>query len=126
MAKKITNTGNAAQFEQNPRGSQLNISPIAESTQGSQDQIPVLSPRVPLSHVSTPAEPTQGFQGNHNPSNVTQMATGIHVVGAALGKGLKAMKDFAHLVPAAPGLGSAIGVVCGCIEVYHVSSAATA
>lgn len=74
-----------------------------------------------LSHVSTPAEPTQGFQGNHSPSNVTQMATGIHVAGAALEKGLKAMKDFADLVPAAPGLGPAIGVVCGCIEVYHVS-----
>ncbi|KAE9396084.1 hypothetical protein BT96DRAFT_942002 [Gymnopus androsaceus JB14] len=117
--KKNRNTGSAAQFEQNPRGSQLNISPIAESTQGSQDQSPVLSPRVSLSHVSTPAEPTQGFQGNHGPSNATQMATGIHVAGATLEKGLKTMKDFADLVPAAPGLGPAIGVLCGCIEVYH-------
>ena len=46
----------------------------------------------------------------------------LHIAGAVVENGLKTLKGFAGFVPIAPGLGPALGIVCGCIEVYHVSN----
>lgn len=43
----------------------------------------------------------------------------LHIAGAIVEKGLKTLKSFVDLVPAAPGLSPALEVVCGCIEVYE-------
>lgn len=85
-----------------------------------------------MSVSSKPTQGTQGNQGNQHPG--TQPAVGtqstvmqskqtnaLHIAGAVLEKSLNTFKGFADLVPMAPGLGPALEIVCGCIEVYHVS-----
>lgn len=52
----------------------------------------------------------------------TQGTHALYITGAVLEKGLDTLKDFADLVPMAPGLGPALGIVCGCIKVYHVNN----
>lgn len=80
-------------------------------------------------HQNEPNQPnhvTQGVQGNQSPGTGTPLTGGtqssvMHVAGAVLEQGLKTLKGFADFIPMAPGLGPALEVVCGCIEVYHVS-----
>jgi hypothetical protein len=113
---------------QNSDGSISNLTTLPDPAQGTQEnQGPVISPEDSLSETSQQLAPNQGSQ---NPANSTQSGTEAaeepvnawHVAGAVFEKTLKAFKSFADLIPAAPGLGPALEVVCGCIEVYHVSN----
>lgn len=45
----------------------------------------------------------------------------LQITGTVLEKSLKTLRGYASLIPA-PGLGPALEIVCGCIEVYHVSN----
>lgn len=73
-------------------------------------------------------EPNQvKYSGNQSHGTGTQPVGGaqssaMHIAGSVLEKGLNTLKDFADLVPMAPGLGPALEVVCRCVEVYHVSN----
>lgn len=86
-----------------------------------------------MSVSSKPIQATQGNQGNQTPGTQpgggaqsavmqSKQTNALHIAGAVLEKGLNTFKGFADLVPMAPGLGPALEIVCGCIEVYHVSN----
>lgn len=92
------------------------------------------SPGDSLTNISKPPQGTQDIQGNQSPEIGTQLEGGghsvavqtkethaLHIAGSILEKGLNTLKGFADFIPMAPGLGPALEVVCGCIEVYHVS-----
>lgn len=89
-----------------------------------------------FSDISVSSEPIQGTQANQEnqtPGISIQSAVGVqssamppkethtlHIAGSILEQGLKTLKGFAGFVPV-PGLGPALDIVCGCIDVYHVS-----
>lgn len=86
-----------------------------------------------LQNVQGPQSPQEN-QVDQSPGTGTQLAdeaqSSVHrnvgnqvlqITGTVLEKGLKTLKGFADFIPA-PGLGPALEIVCGCIEVYHVSN----
>lgn len=125
-----------------------NISVSSEPIRGTQANQESQSPRPSIQSASVvpssaihpieahkPIKETQGSQAVQHLGTSTQLESvaqspemnqnkksqALHIAGSMFEKSLKTFKDFADLIPMAPGLGPALGVVCGCIEVYHVS-----
>ncbi|KAF9059909.1 hypothetical protein BDP27DRAFT_1370997 [Rhodocollybia butyracea] len=77
---------------------------------------------------SGPLEPIQATQRVPGAQNVENRITpsvqnspnALHIAGAVVEKGLEVLKEIADLVPVVPaGVGSALGVVSKCIQIYH-------
>ncbi|KAF9059923.1 hypothetical protein BDP27DRAFT_442214 [Rhodocollybia butyracea] len=77
---------------------------------------------------SGPSEPIQATQGVPGAQNIENSITpntpnnpnALRVAGAAVEKGLVVLKEIADLIPVVPaGVGSALGIVSKCIQIYH-------
>ncbi|KAF9059918.1 hypothetical protein BDP27DRAFT_1371006 [Rhodocollybia butyracea] len=91
-----------------------NSSSDAGSTRSSRDSGPSESIQATR---SVPG--AQNIENSITP-NTLNNPNALHVAGAAVEKGLVVLKEIADLVPVVPaGVGSALGVVSKCIQIYH-------
>lgn len=99
---------------------QILQSPVSTSSEIIQG-MPELEGQGNLSSQNNDQSAAAGVQTHAMQQNETNL-NAWRIAGAVVEKGLKGLQAFGNLAPVAPGLGPALGVVCGCIAVYYVSN----
>lgn len=105
------NDKKAKATQQGSGGSFSDISVSSDPIRGTQANQESQTPRISIQSAG-------GVQSSAMPQNKETHT--LHIAGSILEQGLKTLKGFAGFVPV-PGLGPALDIVCGCIDVYHVS-----